>query len=57
MNFNNEGHKHTLKGLHVGSLEIIFSHHMEKILKKGHLVVIGQFNAIQLELILNSSWF
>jgi hypothetical protein len=47
MSFTKEGHKHTLKGLKSYFLEIIISHHMEKLLKKGHLGIISQFNAIQ----------
>jgi hypothetical protein len=34
--FTKEGHKYTLEGLTYGSHEIITSHSMEKLLKKGH---------------------
>ena len=47
MSFTKEGYKHTLKGLKSGSHEIITSHCMEKLLKKGHSGIIAQFNAIQ----------
>lgn len=36
-----------LKGLKVGSLEIISSHCMEKLLKRDHSRIIGQFHDIQ----------
>lgn len=32
--FNKEGHKHIIKGITFSSLEIMTSHHMEKLLKK-----------------------
>jgi hypothetical protein len=35
------------KGITIGSPEIISSHHMEKLLKKGHFGVIAQLHAIQ----------
>jgi hypothetical protein len=41
MRFTKEGHKHTLKGITSGSPEIITSHHMEKLLKKGHSSIIA----------------
>jgi hypothetical protein len=47
MSFTQESHPYTLRGLQVGSPEIISSHRMEKLLKKGHHGVISQFNAIQ----------
>jgi hypothetical protein len=47
MSFTKEGHVHTLRGLQAGSPEIVISHHMEKLLKKGHSGIISQFNAIQ----------
>jgi hypothetical protein len=47
MSFNKEGHQYTLKGIQEGSLKIIISHCMEKLLKKGHFDIIAQFNAIQ----------
>jgi hypothetical protein len=34
MSFKKDGHSYTLKGLKVGSLEIVSSHHMEKLLKR-----------------------
>jgi hypothetical protein len=40
MSFMQEGKKHTLKGLTSSSPEIITSHHMEKLLKKGHSVLL-----------------
>jgi hypothetical protein len=36
MSFTKEGHVHTLRGLQVGSHEIVISHHMENLLKKFH---------------------
>jgi hypothetical protein len=45
--FTKEGHVHTLRGIYVGSPEIVNSHHMDKLLKKGHCVIISQFNTIQ----------
>jgi hypothetical protein len=47
MSFHHEAHSYTLRGIQLGSLEIISSHRMEKLLKKGHHGVITQFNAIQ----------
>jgi hypothetical protein len=47
MSFNQEAHIYTIRGLKVGSLEIISSHEMETMLKKGHHSVIAQFHAIQ----------
>jgi hypothetical protein len=47
MSFHQEAHTYTLRGLQAGSPEIINSHQMEKLLKKGHHGVISQFNAIQ----------
>jgi hypothetical protein len=47
MSFTKDGQKHTLKGLKSSSSKIISSHHMEKLLKKGHSNIISQFNAIQ----------
>jgi hypothetical protein len=35
------------QGITISSTEIISSHHMEKILKKGHSGVIAQLHAIQ----------
>jgi hypothetical protein len=47
MSFTKEGHVHTLRGIQAGPPEIVISHHMEKLLKKGHSGIISQFNAIQ----------
>lgn len=47
MSFTTDGRTHTLKRLQSGSPEIISSHHMENILKKGHSGIIAQFHAIK----------
>jgi hypothetical protein len=47
MSFQHEGHHYTFKGITIGSPEIINSHCMEKLLKKGHLGIVAQFHAIQ----------
>jgi hypothetical protein len=47
MQFDQGGHKHKFQGITVGSPEIISSHRMEKLLKKGHSGVIAQLHAIQ----------
>jgi hypothetical protein len=47
MRFTQYAHTYTLQGLQVGSPEIISSHRMEKLLKKGHHGVISQLNVIQ----------
>jgi hypothetical protein len=47
MMFTKEWLKHTLKRCTSSSLEIITSHCMEKLMKKGHICIIAQFNAIQ----------
>ena len=47
MRFTQEAHTYTLQGLQVGSPEIISSHWMEKLLKKGNHGVISQLNAIK----------
>jgi hypothetical protein len=47
MQFDQEGHQYKFQGITVGSPEIISSHHMEKLLKKGHFRVIAQLHAIQ----------
>jgi hypothetical protein len=47
MQFDQEGHQYKFQGITVGSLEIINSHHMEKLLKKVHFGVISQLHAIQ----------
>jgi len=46
ISFHHEAHSYTLRGLQAGSPEIISSHMMEKLLKKGYHGVISQFNAI-----------
>jgi hypothetical protein len=47
MQFDQEGQKYKLQGITDSSLEIISSHRMEKMLKKGHYGVIAQLHAIQ----------
>jgi hypothetical protein len=47
MQFNQEGHQYKFQGITVSSPEIISSHLMEKLLKKGHFGVITQLHAIQ----------
>jgi hypothetical protein len=47
MQFQQEGQKYQFQGLTVGSPEIISSHHMENILKKGHSGIISQLHSIQ----------
>jgi hypothetical protein len=47
MQFDQEGHQYKFQGINVGSPEVISSHRMEKILKKGHSSVISQLHAIQ----------
>jgi hypothetical protein len=47
MQFDQEGHQYKFQGITVSSPEIISSHRMEKILKKGHYGVIAQLHAIQ----------
>jgi hypothetical protein len=47
MKFDQEGHQYKFQGMIVGSPEVISSHHMEKLLKKGHFGVIAQLHAIQ----------
>jgi hypothetical protein len=47
MKFDQEGHQYKFQGITVGSPEIISSHHMENLLKKGHSDVISQLHAIQ----------
>jgi hypothetical protein len=47
MQFDQEGHQYKFQGIIVGSLEIISSHCMEKLLKKGHSGVIAQLHATQ----------
>jgi hypothetical protein len=47
MQFNQEGQKYNFQGIIFGSPEIISSHHMENMLKKGHSGIISQLHAIQ----------
>jgi hypothetical protein len=47
MQFDQGGHKYKFQGITAGSPEIISSHRMEKLLKKGHSGVIAQLHAIQ----------
>jgi hypothetical protein len=42
MQFDQGGHKYKFQGITAGSPEIISSHRMEKLLKKGHSGVIAQ---------------
>ena len=49
MSFTQYAQTYTLKGLQYGSPEIISSHWMEKLLKKGHHGVIAQLNSIQVQ--------
>jgi hypothetical protein len=45
--FTKEGYVNTLQGLQAGSPKIVSSHHMEKLLKKCHYVIISPFNVVQ----------
>jgi hypothetical protein len=47
MKFYQEGHQYKFQGITTGSPNIISSHCMEKMLKKGHSGVIAQLHAIQ----------
>jgi hypothetical protein len=47
MQFDQEGHQYKFQGITAGSPEIISSHRMEKLLKKGHSGVIVQLHAIK----------
>jgi hypothetical protein len=47
MQFNQEGQQYKFQGITTNSPEIISSHHMENMLKKGHSGVISQLHAIQ----------
>jgi hypothetical protein len=47
MQFDQEGHQYKFQGITISSPEIIISHCMEKLLKKGHSGVISQLHAIQ----------
>jgi hypothetical protein len=46
MQFNQEGQKYKFQGITIGSHDIINSHHMETILKKGHSDIIVQIHSI-----------
>jgi hypothetical protein len=47
MKFNPEGQYYKFQGITTGSLEIISSHHVENLLKKGHSRIIAQLHSIQ----------
>jgi hypothetical protein len=47
MQFDQEGHQYKIQGIIASSPEIISSHCMEKMLKKGHFGVISQLHVIQ----------
>ena len=47
MQFDQEGHQYKFRRITASSPEIISSHRMEKLLKKGHSGVIAQLHAIQ----------
>jgi hypothetical protein len=47
MQFQQEGQQHQFQGITVGSLEIISSHRMENLLRKGHSGIIAQLHSIQ----------
>jgi hypothetical protein len=47
MQFQQEDQQYKFQGITIGSPEIINSHRMEKLLKKGHFRVISQLNVIQ----------
>jgi hypothetical protein len=47
MQFDQEGHQYKFQGITTSSPEIISSHCMENLLKKGHSGVIAQLHAIQ----------
>jgi hypothetical protein len=47
MQFDQEGQQYKFQGIIIGSREIINSHCMEKLLKKGHFGIIAQLHAIQ----------
>jgi hypothetical protein len=46
MQFQNEGQQYKFQGITTGSPEIIISHRMENILKKGHSGIIAQLHSI-----------
>jgi len=47
MQFNKEGQQYKFQGIKTGSPEIISSHRMEKLLKKGHSGISTQLYSIQ----------
>jgi hypothetical protein len=47
MQFNQEGQQYKFQGITTGSPEIISSHRMENLLKKGHSDIIAQLHSIQ----------
>jgi hypothetical protein len=47
MKFQHEGQRYQFQGLATGSPEIISSHRMENLLKKGHFGIIAQLHSIQ----------
>jgi hypothetical protein len=47
MQFDQESHQYKFQDTTTGSPEIISSHRMKKLLKKGHSGVIAQIHAIQ----------
>jgi hypothetical protein len=47
MQFDQEGQQYKFQGIIVGSPEIISSHRMEKMLKKGHSGIIDQLHVMQ----------
>jgi hypothetical protein len=47
MQFDKEGQQYKFQGISINSPEIISSHRMEKLLKKGHSGVISQLHAIK----------
>ena len=48
MSFVKDSHTYLLRGIKANPPEIIISHRMEKLLKKGHVGIISQLNALQL---------
>jgi hypothetical protein len=47
MSFQQDGQQYHFQGIITSSHEIISSHQMEKLLKKGHFDIISQFHSIQ----------
>jgi hypothetical protein len=47
MQFQQEGQHYKFQGITIGSPEITSSHPMERLLKKGHFVIISQLHSIQ----------